>query len=120
MHVTAGIVLAFSVYGLARGYLRRLSVTRNSAVLVGLWRRIEIPWSDVRSVGVYIPGGGVGATEYFFVSRHDTPPRGKWDIDQDTIQVQNRSGLVEAIEGILETVERPMRIQRMDRAGRLV
>jgi hypothetical protein len=97
MQGTAAIVLAFSAIGLAHGYLRRLALTKEMAALVGLLGRIEIPWAQVRSVGVYVPGGGVGATEYAYVTRRDAPPRGKWDIDLDTIQVQNRPGLMEAI-----------------------
>lgn len=101
MQASAGVVLALSLYGLAHGYLRRLMLTREAAVLTGITRRIGIRWSDVRSVGVYIPGGGVGATEYLFITTRDRLPRGKWDVDAHTIQVQSRPALVAAMNDMI-------------------
>ena len=99
MQGSAGVVVAMSFYGLARGYFRRLVLTPDSGALAGLFRRYEIRWSEVRQAGIYVPGGGVGATEYLYLSKRTTVPRGKWDIDAETVQVQNREGLRDMVEG---------------------
>ena len=97
MKWSAGVVLILTVVNLFKGYVRRLILTERSAKLVRAFASIEIPWSRVRGVGSYVPGGGVGATEYVYISTRETPPAGKWDIDRDTLQVQNQPGLIEAI-----------------------
>lgn len=97
MKWSAGGVVALSAVGLVRGYGRRLILAPEAAVFRGLFRSHRIPWSRVRRFGVYLPGGGVGATEYLFITTNDRPPRGKWDVDDETIQVQNRPGLLEAV-----------------------
>lgn len=97
IRATAGAVVLFSILGFIRGYGRRLVLCDEGAE----WRTVLgsqiIRWADVRSVGTYIPGGGLGATEYVYITRRDAPPEGKWQIDADTIQVQNQSGLMDAI-----------------------
>ncbi len=98
MKWSAGAVVLFTVAALWRGYGRRLVLTPAGASLVRLVGSLEIPWERVRRVGVYIPGGGVGATEYVFITTRATAPDGKWDLDGETIQLQNRPGLIEAIE----------------------
>ena len=97
MSWSAGAVVALTAFGFVRGYLRRLVLSPTSAVLAMPTRRIEIPWERVTRIGVYLPGGGLGATKYFFVSIHNREPAGKWEIDEDTIQVQDRPGLLEAV-----------------------
>ena len=57
-----------------------------------------IAWADIRGIGVYVPGGGVGATEYLYVSTRDSPPVGKWEVGEQTIQIQNRPGVLEALQ----------------------
>jgi hypothetical protein len=98
MRGSAGLVIAVSVIALARGYLRRLEISPSGVVFRRLVGRIEIPWQRVRSAGKYRPGGGVGGREYVYVSSRDGPPLGKWDIDAETVQAQDRPGLWEAIE----------------------
>jgi len=95
---SAGVVLGITVLALWQGYARRLILSVRGARFVSGWRTVEIDWSEVRGVGSYIPGGGLGATEYVYITKRDSPPAGKWDRDEDTIQVQNRPGLIEAIE----------------------
>lgn len=98
MHLSSGAVLLISLYGLLRGYVRRLVITPERASLRGLFTRIDIPWKGVRRIGTYTPGGGVGTTEYFYITTRDHEPAGKWDIGDHTIQIQNREGLQTVIE----------------------
>lgn len=96
--VTAAVVVLWTLLALAQGYLRRLIVDRRGARLRGLFRSIEIPWNAVSKIDVYIPGGGLGATPYLYMTTRHEPPLGKWDIDDETIQVQDRPGLLEAVK----------------------
>ncbi len=93
MHLSSGAVLLISLYSLIRGYVRRLVITPEAASLRGLTSRIDIPWKEVRRTGVYTPGGGVGTTEYFYITTRNHEPAGKWDIGEHTIQIQNREEL---------------------------
>ncbi|MFQ5500828.1 MAG: hypothetical protein ACE5EQ_00825 [Phycisphaerae bacterium] len=98
MSTSAGIVLALTILVAFRGYVRRLVLTSRGPRMIRLTGSIEIPWSQVRRVGVYAPGGGIGGNEYVYITTRDTPPMGKWDIDDQTFQLQDRPGLIEAIE----------------------
>ena len=95
--ITAALVLLWTLLALAQGYARRMIVDRNRVRLRGPFRTVEIPWSAVSMIDVYTPGGGLGATKYLFVTTRTQPPMGKWDLDENTIQVQDRPGLLEAI-----------------------
>jgi len=97
MKISAGIVVAMTLVGFVRGYVRRLKLSEEGARLTSPLRTIEISWSDVKHIGVYIPGGGLGATEYLYITAADRPPTYKWEIDDHTIQIQNRPGLLEAV-----------------------
>lgn len=101
MKVTAGLVILWTLYGLAQGYLRRLIVDSHGVRLRGLFRSIEIPWNAVANIDVYIPGGGLGATPYLYITTRHEPPQGKWDIDDETIQVQDRAGLLDILKSAL-------------------
>ena len=96
--ITAAIVVLWTLLAFAQGYLRRLIVDRHGIRLRGLFRSIEIPWAAVKKLGVYIPGGGLGATEYLYVTTRTEAPMGKWDLDDETIQLQDRPGLLAALE----------------------
>lgn len=98
MRWSAAAVLALTAFGFLKGYVRKLVLTDQSARMVRLFSNIEIPWSRIRRVGIYVPGGGVGTTEYVYLTTHEDPPAGKWEIDADTIQLQNRPELLETIE----------------------
>lgn len=98
MKITSACVILFTLLTLLRGYLRRLTVDGEGLTLKGpIHRGISIPWESVRGLGVYVPGGGVGGTPYLFATRRDSAPAGKWDIDSETIQIQDREGLLEAL-----------------------
>lgn len=103
--ISAACVLGLTIFGFMRGYVRRLRLTREAATLSSLFRKVCIPWSGVRRTGSYIPGGGLGATEYAYITTHDRVPDGKWEIDSETIQIQNQDGLLEAIEAYRRGME---------------
>lgn len=96
--LTAGIVIAVSLYALVRGYVTRLTIDADGVRLRRLTGAILLPWNRIRRIGVYSPGGGVGGAEYVFVTTKDQPPEYKWDIDGSTIQVQAHPGLVDALK----------------------
>lgn len=98
MRVSAGGVLALTVLVGIRGYGRRLVLTARGVRMIRPLGAIDIPWSRVRRVGVYHPGGGVGVNPYVYITTRDAPPEGRWDVDRDTIQIQDRPGLIEALE----------------------
>ncbi len=98
IRISAGMVIALTVWGLIRGYGRRLVIEAEGVRLKRFGGDLFIPWSDVRSIGVYVPGGGVGATKYLYVTTRDSPPQGKWEIDAETIQIQNQPGALEALQ----------------------
>jgi len=100
MKLASGGVLLLTLVFLARGYLRRLVVDSRGARLRGMLRSIDLPWERVRRVGSYTPGGGLGATTYVYITTRDEPPMGKWDIDAETIQVQERPGMLAMVEAI--------------------
>ena len=95
---SAGLVHALSLYALYRGYVVRLVITNTGVRLRRLFGSIELKWNDVKQIGEYIPGGGLGATEYVYITKRDQPPAGKWDIDEHTVQVQAQTGLIETLE----------------------
>src|SRR5260221_8994535 len=78
---TAGGVLGLSLYGLAIGYGRRLTLGEDGASFRGLFGSVKIEWHQLRRIGIYQPGGGIGQTEYAYLSTRDEPPTGKWEQD---------------------------------------
>lgn len=98
MRGSAGAVLVVSAIAFARGYLRRLIVDGTGARFRRLLGEVRIPWERVRGVGRYVPGGGLGSTSYVYITSRDEPPAGAWDIDDRTIQIQDRPGALEAIQ----------------------
>lgn len=97
---SAAVVLALTILGYFRGYMRRLVLSETAVEWRSLLNSYSISWHEVCTVGTYVPGGGLGATEYLYISKRKEPPAGKWQIDASTFQVQNRPGLLEAIEWI--------------------
>lgn len=95
--VTASVVLLLSAHAFVRGYVTRLSIDNDGIRLRRLTGSIFISWIDIREIGEYAPGGGVGGTEYVYVTTRSCPPKGKWDVDEKTIQVQSRAGILEAL-----------------------
>ena len=98
MRVSAGAVVVITLWGFVRGYARRLVIEEGGVRLKRLGADLFIAWAHVRGVGVYVPGGGLGATEYLYVTVRDSTPQGKWDVDSQTIQIQNQPGVLEALQ----------------------
>ena len=94
MKISSGIVVVLTAYGYIRGYARRLILTSAYAEMRGLFFRARLPWEKVRRVGTYLPGGGLGSTEYFFITANDDAPRGPWQIEKQMFQVQAQDGLL--------------------------
>jgi hypothetical protein len=117
MRWSAGAVVFFTIVGLIRGYVRRLVLSPRGASLRGLVQSIEIDWTRVRRVGTYTPGGGLGGAKYAYITTRDTEPLGKWDIDRETIQVQDRPGLMEAIAHHFDPGRGGDRVQPESKSG---
>jgi len=101
LRASAGVVLACSFYALGRGYLCRVAMDLEGVEYRSAWRRLRIGWGDVREIGRY--SAGAGGASYVFVSRRSGTPGGRWEIDADTIQLQDRPGLVETLRQGWET-----------------
>ncbi len=108
MRWSAGIVVVISAFVFSRGYMRRLVLGEKGARLTGLTGAIEIAWPSVRRVGVYAPGGGVGSAKCVYITTRDEVPGGRWDIGPDVIQLQDRDGLLEAIQEARSRASRPV------------
>jgi hypothetical protein len=103
IRASAGVVIVFSAVGLSRGYGRRLIVSRDGVEFRTIgWslrrRRCELRWPQVRRIDRYIPSGGVNGARYVYVTTNDRPPRGRWEIDEGTFQLQDRPGLLESLQ----------------------
>lgn len=101
MKITSAAVLAVSLLGLLHGYYRRMILRTSGASFVQLSRRIEIEWPEVGRFGVYAPGGHASGPRYIFITRHAQRPAGAWEIDESTIQIQYRDGVLESIRSAL-------------------
>ncbi|MCK6484848.1 MAG: hypothetical protein HUU22_04490 [Phycisphaerae bacterium] len=97
IRLTACAVIALSGYSFLRGYVRRLRIDEQGVSFVTLGSRHTMAWRDVRRIDCYVPNGGVNGPKYVFVTSQDRPPRGKWEVDSRTFQVQDRPGLLDAL-----------------------
>ncbi len=95
---TAGAVILISLYALWRGYLHRLEADAEGIAYQTPFTRLAIPWSQVRRIDRYIPPDRNRLTPYVYITRLDHPPEGRHMIDPDTIQLQDRPGLLEALQ----------------------
>lgn len=95
--LTAAAVIAITLYTLYRGYVTRMTIDADGVRLRRLGHTIHLPWSRIKHIGTYTPGGGVGGAEYVFVTTRDEEPTYKWEIDDTTIQVQAHPGLLDAL-----------------------
>ena len=98
VRASAAVVLAFSLYGFLRGYVRRLTVDSAGVRFRSLAGRWLILWRDVKQIGLYCPSGAVNGALFVFVTTQDRPPLGKWEIDSQTFQLQDRPGLLDALQ----------------------
>ncbi|MCB9858245.1 MAG: PH domain-containing protein [Phycisphaerales bacterium] len=99
--MTAAAVIAITLYTFVRGYVTRMTIDADGVRLHRLRRTIHLPWAQVKRIGTYAPGGGVGGAEYVFVTTRDDEPQYKWEIDQTTIQVQAHPGLIDALRAAM-------------------
>ncbi len=95
--LTAAAVILITLYTFFRGYLTRLTMDADGVRLSRPGRNILLPWDQIRHIGEYAPGGGVGGAEYVYVTTRESPPTYKWEIDQTTIQTQAHPGLLDAL-----------------------
>ncbi|GMV95762.1 MAG: hypothetical protein AMXMBFR83_01330 [Phycisphaerae bacterium] len=99
IRISAAAVVLVSVVSLLRGYGRRVELSEMGIRFRrpggGDW---FIPWGEVRLVGRYVPLDRNRTCRYVFVTRLEDPPVDRRELDADTIQLQDRPGLLEAIE----------------------
>lgn len=96
--ISALVVVAVSLDAFRRGYLHRVVVHADHVVYRTLRWRIEIPWEQVRLMGRYVPPDRNRTTGYVFITRRDHAPVSRHEIDADTLQLQDRPGLLEWLE----------------------
>ncbi len=96
--ISAALVIVVSLDAIRRGYLHRLILHPDRIVYRTLLRSIEIPWSRVRLIGRYVPPDRNRTTAYVFVTGHDHAPADRREIDDHTLQLQDRPGLLELLE----------------------
>src|SRR5437762_3203335 len=95
---SAAVVVGCSIYGLLRGYVRRLTMDVAGVQFTTLGGSFEMTWAQVQRIDVYIPSGAVNGVRHLYVTANDRPPQGKWEIDSRTFQVQDRPGLLHALQ----------------------
>lgn len=95
--LTAAAVILITLYTFFRGYLTRLTMDAAGVRLSRPGRVILLPWNQIRRIGEYAPGGGVGGAEYIYITTREKPPTYKWEIDDTTIQTQAHPGLLDAL-----------------------
>lgn len=96
IRVSAGVVVGCSLYAGMRGYACRLHTDARGVAYRTPWRTVRLDWNVVRQIGRYTPGPGGAA--YVFITSRESPPAGRWDVDEQTIQLQDRPGLLESLE----------------------
>jgi hypothetical protein len=95
MRGSAVVVLACSLYAGLRGYVCRLVVDDDGVTWRGILRTIRLRWGEIKRIDCYVPGpSGAG---YVYLTRRDHPPAGRWDVGPDTLQLQDRPGLLDAL-----------------------
>jgi len=100
LRASAAVVLFCSGYAATRGYLCRVLADHDGVRYRSIWREIRIAWPAVRLLNRYSPGT-TGAA-YVFITTHGRAPRGRWEIDDQTIQLQDRPGLLETLQALRE------------------
>jgi hypothetical protein len=96
---TALAVIAVSLYAFWRGYLHRLEITGREVAYHTPLKRLSIPWSHVCRIDRYTPPDRNPSTQYVYITRLDHPPPDRFTINADTLQLQDRPGLLEALQG---------------------
>jgi hypothetical protein len=97
IRVSSAVVAIISIYSFFRGYHSRIEAT-SEHIRFRSWRKnIVIPWREVRMVARYTPLDRNRTCQYVFVTRLDTPPVDRREIDENTIQLQDRPDLLETL-----------------------
>jgi hypothetical protein len=97
IRISSAAVACISLYAFWRGYLGRVEATPRH-VRYRRWRKvIVIPWQEVRLMDRYIPLDRNRHCRYVFITRLDTPPVDHREVDENTIQLQDRPGLLETL-----------------------
>jgi hypothetical protein len=99
MMLVAGVVVVLSAHAFRRGYLQRIEAWPTQVVFRTPGRTLTIPWDQVRRMDSYIPLDRNRATRYVYITRLDSPPVDWREIDENTIQLQDRAGLLETLHG---------------------
>ncbi|GMU24439.1 MAG: hypothetical protein AMXMBFR13_45130 [Phycisphaerae bacterium] len=99
IRLTAGVVVVLSAHAFRRGYLQRIEAWPTQVVFRTPGRTLAIPWDQVRRMDSYIPLDRNRATRYVYITRLDSPPVDWREIDENTIQLQDRAGLLETLHG---------------------
>lgn len=99
IRVSAAVIVLVTLGTFYRGYLCRIQATPTHVryrTPLGGW---SIPWPEVRHIGGYVPIDRNLQTGYVYITRRAEPPADRREIDADTLQLQDRPGLVEELQG---------------------
>ena len=112
IRVTAGMVVLASLYGFFRGYGHRVEATAEGVCYRRLGRAVKLCWPEIRRIGRYVPIDRNRNCMYVYVTRLETPPVDWREVDENTIQLQDRPGLLEAIQKRWEAFGKPLQAVR--------
>lgn len=98
IRISSAAVAIISIYSFCRGYRSRIEATPEYIQYRAWPKHIVIPWRAVHMVGRYVPLDRNRSSPYVFVTRLDTPPVDRREIDANTIQLQDRPGLLEILQ----------------------
>lgn len=97
IRISAAMVIIISAAGFARGFLRRAIVDEQGLTFRRMGAPIVLQWRNIKRIDVYSPTGSLNGPKYVFASDRDSPPAGVWQIDESTIQLQDRPGLLDEL-----------------------
>ena len=97
IRMTAAMVAVVSLYSFWRGYRPRVEVSPEYIRYRTVGRRYTIFWSDVRGLDRYTPLNRNRTSQYVYITRLDSPPVDWRDMNANTIQLQDRPGLLETL-----------------------
>ncbi len=97
VRISASLVAAISLYATGRGYLCRVQATGTHIHYQTPFTRLSIPWAEVRDIDAYVPVDRNLTTKYVYITRRSVSPVDRREIDRETLQLQDRPGLVEEL-----------------------
>lgn len=107
IRLSSAAVACISLYALWRGYHYRVEATPQYVRYRGWRKDIVIPWHEVHLIDRYTPLDRNRGSQYVFVTRLDTPPVDRREIDENTIQLQDRPGLLETLRLCRQSAQGP-------------